>query len=382
MVQKLIGHVLDCLKQVPDSSVHAIFTSPPYWGVRSYGSNFSLWPGEKECKNHQWKEIEPKDHKIRSSSSERMLQGRGNIIDSGGSRKYRIVNEDPKYLEAIKQRVCTLCGAWEGQLGLEYDPNMYIYHILQVTRELYRVLRDDGTFWLNIDDTYISKSSNGYMPKKNLLGIPFKLAFLMQEEGWYWRHNIIWHKPNAKPETIYDRPWSSHEYILMFSKSEKYFYNRYGAFHENSKITFWNNGNVLRSVWSVPISNLKDEHVAPFPDLLAETIIRISTSPFVCKECKKPYEPDISPRLSKKDILNLPIDMKYKKACNCSTDERDKSVVLDPFSGSGTVSITAERLGRNSIYMDISPEYERIFDKRFQTCQYTLKVGAGYGSTD
>jgi site-specific DNA-methyltransferase (cytosine-N4-specific) len=179
----------------------------------------------------------------------------------------------------------------EGQIGAEAEPHEYIEKLVDVFAEVRRVLRDDGTFWLNVGDSYTSgnrgyrapdkknpvrqmsyraKTPQGLKPKE-LVGIPWRLAFALQQSGWYLRSDIIWEKPNCMPESVKDRPTRSHEYIFLFSKSVKYYYNA-ASIREL-------NGRNRRTVWSVPTEPFPEAHFATFPPKLIEPCILAGTRP-------------------------------------------------------------------------------------------------------
>jgi site-specific DNA-methyltransferase (adenine-specific) len=143
---------------------------------------------------------------------------------------------------------------------------------------------------------------------KDLLGIPWRLAFALQDDGWYLRADLIWHKPNAMPESVKDRPTRAHEYLFMFTKSERYFYDRAAVIEPN--------GRNLRSVWSLHTQGFADAHFATFPPKLVEPCIRASTRP--------------------------------------------DDFVLDPFFGSGTVGMVAQELGRQYVGIELNPAYIRM----------------------
>lgn len=271
----------------------------------------------------------------------------------------------------------------EGQIGLEQTPDEYVQQMVAVFREVRRVLRNDGTLWLNLGDSYSAggrgggaegsiQSNNigsttgavfdawkvpGFKPK-NLLGIPWRVALALQADGWYLRQDIIWHKPNPMPESVTDRCTKAHEYIFLLSKSAKYFYNHqaimepaeYGEQHAN-KATSWgknrkhpNKANVAdyafkgdnhttsrmadgsfgrnrRSVWTVTTKPCKEAHFATYPtDLIVPCILAGS-------------KPD--------------------------------GVVLDPFNGAGTTGLVALSNGRRYVGIELNPEYAEISMRRF-----------------
>ena len=238
------GDCLEVLKTLPDKSIDCCVTSPPYYGLRDYGTGKWIG-GNPDC-----------PHKRMSKYSESTITGhgqeelRGNVGD------------------AIYKTVCPLCGAIreDKQIGLEETPELYIEKMVQVFREVKRVLKDDGTLWLNIGDSYWGSGSRGYdftgklteasgvqsgskgtenlsnIPKlvgktdtgiknKDLVGIPWMLAFALRADGWYLRQDIIWAKKNCMPESVKDRCTRSHEYIFLLSKKPHYYFD-YEAIQE------------------------------------------------------------------------------------------------------------------------------------------------------
>lgn len=275
----------DCLSTLPElasESVHCCVTSPPYFGLRDYGS--------------------------------------------------------------------------EDQLGLESTPGEYVSKMVDVFREVRRVLRDDGTLWLNLGDSYASE--------KQLLGIPWRVAFALQADGWYLRQDIIWHKPNPMPESVTDRCTKAHEYVFLLSKSPRYYYDcdavkepvdsvqpprafgrkeykdaqlqGYSKAREKAvelgQGTDLSSGNHFgrvfggettrnkRSVWKVTTKPYKGAHFATFP-------------PDLIKPC----------------IL-----------AGCP----EGGVVLDPFAGSGTTGYVSRALGRDYLLCELNPEYCELARKR------------------
>ncbi len=216
-------------------SVHTVVTSPPYYGLRDYGT--AKWEGgDPNC-----------DHKY---STARNDGGRVNTSGFHGSAKEDSDKGDMNY-----RGVCPKCGAIriDEQIGLEQTPDAYIANLVEVFRECKRILRDDGTLWVNIGDSYVSntgdrnkvggfqanpsesrlqaesamsfnKKSDG-LKSKDLIGIPWMLAFALRADGWYLRQDIIWAKPNPMPESVKDRCTKSHEYIFLLSKSARYYYD-------------------------------------------------------------------------------------------------------------------------------------------------------------
>lgn len=338
MVKIITGDCLDVLKTLPDASVHCCVTSPPYWGLRDYG--------------------------------------------------------------------CT------GQIGLEATPEEYVAKMVEVFREVRRVLREDGTLWLNLGDSYSRDPGKGGsgpngkhdfipdyglarkamrrgtgradgivtdesprnrdgappcdLPQKNLIGIPWRVAFALQADGWYLRQDIIWHKPNPMPESVTDRCTKAHEYVFLLAKSPKYHYDA-AAIAEPSVYADGCNGSTFdgdrdlaihptvsrkprqsverggfggktadqsgreafraitqtrnrRDVWTVPTAPYSGAHFATFPPALIRPMI----------------------------LAGCPVG----------------GTVLDPFGGSGTTGEVAEMEGRNSILIELNPQYVALAEKR------------------
>ena len=223
------GDAYELLKQIPSESVDVVITSPPYYGLRTYGKYTErIFDGDPNC-SHEWNEyIKPKE--------------RGSYGESSWVRPSR--NADTKWNKQISH-FCVKCNAYKGELGLEPSWELYVRHLVDLFREVKRILKKTGSFWLNIGDTYASKSMNwteeyankpqwhprepilrgisGYKPKCLML-IPFRVAFALIDDGWILRNVIIWKKLNAIPSSVRDRLAQTYEYVLHFVKSRKYYY--------------------------------------------------------------------------------------------------------------------------------------------------------------
>jgi DNA modification methylase len=360
------GDCSQVMRTLPEESVHTIITSPPYYGLRDYGH--------------------------------------------------------------------------EGQLGQEDTPDEYVEHLRQVFSEARRVLRRDGLLWLNLGDSYAAggrgagsskqpsnkgsllppkRAPAGYKPK-DLLGIPWQVALALRGDGWYLRRDIIWNKPNPMPESIDDRPTSSHEYVFMLAKSRDYFYdahavkepiseamaaaiargprpdrqyqhdehNRNGkrsgnrAFSDPASLSRIALGRNRRSVWTIPTVSYPGAHYATFPPKLVEPMIMASTSEHgVCEECGAQWARQVKvtrmdhhettkdgktadgPYAAQSAIRNgAYVDTEttgWEPTCSHSGDPRP-AVVLDPFAGSGTVGVVANRLSRRAVLIDINAEYLKL----------------------
>jgi site-specific DNA-methyltransferase (cytosine-N4-specific) len=244
----------------------------------------------------------------------------------------------------------------ENQIGAEDSLEDYIDNLVSVFREVRRVLADDGTLWLNIGDSYTSGNRTwrdsdkknpargmSYRPAtpdglkpKDLIGIPWRIAFALQADGWYLRTDIIWNKPNCQPESVKDRPTRSHEYIFLFSKSERYYYD-----HESIKEPTQMNGQTRnkRTVWSIDP---------------AESVWNINTEPF-----KGAHFAVFPSALIRPCILS---------------SSRENSLVLDPFFGSGTTGEVSLENGRRCVGIELNPAYVNIARKRLENLQLQLSV--------
>jgi len=243
-----------------------------------------------------------------------------------------------------------------GQIGREATVEEYVGQMVSVFRGVRRVLRDDGTVWLNLGDSYASGRMDGLKPK-DLIGIPWRVAFALQADGWYLRSDIIWHKPNPMPERVTDRPTKAHEYLFLLTKAARYFYDadavREPFVTENGmgwakavktqdtmKIGGDNRrqqsmagsgmasmrpgigGRNRRTVWTIATRATKDAHFATFPPALIEPCIKAGS--------------------------------------------KTGDVVLDPFAGAGTTLLVAERLGRDSIGIELNPTYADMAASRIR----------------
>lgn len=219
-----------------------------------------------------------------------------------------------------------------GQIGLENSLEEYLADLVAVFEQVRRVTREDGTLWLNIGDSYTSGGRTWRAPDrknpvrgmdvrpptppglkpKDLIGVPWRLAFALQASGWYLRADLIWNKPNCQPESVRDRPTRAHEYLFLFSKSERYIYDQKAVRGPNERN--------LRTVWSVNTQPYREAHFATFPPALVEPCIALATRP---------------------------------------TD-----LVLDPFLGSGTTAVCASALQRRFLGIELNPDYVAIAERR------------------
>ncbi|RCR71353.1 site-specific DNA-methyltransferase [Larkinella punicea] len=226
---------------------------------------------------------------------------------------------------------------YSGQIGAEESLNEYIDHLVSIFRILRDKLKKDGTFWLNIGDSYTSGNRTWraedkknpargmtYRPQtpvglkpKDLIGIPWRLALALQADGWYLRSDIIWYKPNCQPESVKDRPTQSHEYLFMFSKNEDYYYD-----YENMREPAAEKGKTRnkRTVWQVNTEPFPEAHFATFPEELIKPIIYATS--------------------------------------------KEGDFILDPFFGAGTVGVVCKKLKRNYHGIELKEDYIEISEKR------------------
>lgn len=278
----------------------------------------------------------------------------------------------------------------EGQLGQEDTPEEYVDNLVSIMREVKRVLRNDGTFWLNIGDGYCKKSiKNSFLKTQDLIGVPWMVAFALRKDGWYLRSEVIWKKPNPMPESVQTRPSKSHEQLFLLSKTTKYFYD-YEIIKEKQKEisirrassknsvtkrkdfgkpnyaisgaaqekTYQKMRKELREgkealcnkkdVWEVPTGQTKAKHFAAFPAELIIPCIKVSSSTGgVCPSCGKPW----------KRINNIDSTIDFASACSCGKKESTPAIVIDPFNGSGTTAMVCHQLGRRYVGAEINSEY-------------------------
>jgi len=326
-------------------------TSPPYYGLRDYGT--AKWEGgDVNC-----------DH-VESENKH------------GGQRADR--NQEG-YKKQYKD-LCKKCGSVreDKQIGLEETPEEYIKAMVEVFRCVWDVLEDDGTLWVNIGDSYAgnnSRASNngraGFgnarekvvnrtgegLKTKDLIGIPWMLAFALRAEGWYLRQDIIWHKPNPMPESVQDRCTKAHEYIFLLSKSAKYYYDsesiKERSIHAGEERSFNSPKKAMRNVdGKVSTGN---EH----PDALPTEISELKNKRSVWTVNPKPY--------SGSHFAVFPTEL--IEPCILAGAPIG-GIVLDPFMGSGTTAQVAQDLGRQYIGCELNPEYGKLQKKR--TAQTSL----------
>lgn len=412
-----------------DGSVHCVVTSPPFYGLRDYGTG--TWNGgDPEC-----------THTKRTSTKEASITTESRPTNTNHER------------EGWRGGVCGRCGAQrvDEQLGLEASPEAYVHTLVQVFTEVHRVLRDDGTLWLNMGDSYNAAGRTGHgtrigykqgtnrasatgqdlcrpqsamLGEKQLLGMPWRLAFALQADGWVLRSEIIWHKPNPMPESVSDRPTRSHEQVFLFSKQPHYFYDAeaikeevdladmmrrlpYGrASHDTAKNAEAGQGiksNVsfhaatsevvpfrnARTVWRIASTPFHGAHFACFPPELARRCLLAGAPSQVCAECGAPWRrvverqrlldghtPVTGAFSRPEEPFRIPpngvghwryttqtTDLGFAATCQCEAGVAP-SVVFDPFCGSGTTLLVARELGHHAVGVDLSWEYLQVIARQ------------------
>jgi len=449
---------------LPNESVQCVVTSPPYWGLRKYSGEQDLIWGDNHCE-HKWED-----------SSVPKSGGVGDYeVGRVGNAKARSSSHEKK-----ESNFCSLCGAWKGAYGLEPTPEMYVQHTIEILREIRRVLRKDGVVFWNIGDSYagsgkgqnadgtpgktgkLQRANRGTQvggipvsrfdkwnsdtpgsiqvshdtPKANYSGlkpkdlclIPFRVAISAQEDGWWVRSVIIWSKNNPMPESVTDRPTESHEYILMLTKSARYYWdadavrrkyieplNRWGGpevrksshkyidigepvlgkfgatsmYREGRPVRPNEAGRNIRSVWEFPTQPYPEAHFAVFPEKLPELCIKAATPEVgCCSKCGAPWERVIDKTTKEynpsttytcetewlhhgegKSTLHTENDNVTRETIGwqptCKCNaDKVPSIVLDPFAGAGTTLWVAKKLGRKAVGYEISKEYCELIINR------------------
>ncbi len=382
MLTILCGDAIEQLRTLPDESVQCCVTSPPYWGLRDYSTN--------------------------------------------------------------------------GQLGLETTPEEYVARMVEIFREVRRVLRKDGTLWMNLGDCYASQgdrkhggwNGDSYYAKdgsinpqrvigeamgapmdlgksglkpKDLCGIPWRVAFALQADGWWLRSDMIWAKPNPMPESVTDRPTKSHEYLFLLTKGSSYFYDaeaikepkldpeddlrrirKAANYNHNSdvgvaRVDNWApsesasfSSRNKRSVWTIATAPYPEAHFATYPpDLVKPCVLAGTSAKGCCAKCGAPWERIVErsggtigsggwnpneledPRVARnrgKDLTDYKVEtLGWQPTCKCKLGNghmMDACTVLDPFAGSGTTGAVALELGRKAVLIELNPKYVALIRQR------------------
>jgi|TARA_Y100000034_G_scaffold135944_1_gene209921 DNA modification methylase len=258
------------------------------------------------------------------------------------------------------------------QIGLEATPELYVNNLVKIFKEIKRVLKKNGTVWLNLGDTYADSDFDPGKIKlkpKDLMGVPWKVAFALQKDGWYLRSDIIWQKNNSMPEPVKDRPTRSHEYIFLLSKSAKYYYDA-DAIKEPS-LTYENRDYaIVRN--RTKNYNSKLNKIRNIKGNIDKNGVTRTTAGLNLKSNAE----KTSAFKNKRDVWNINTKP-YKEAhfavfpeeipMNCiKAGSKPGDIIFDPFVGSGTTLLVAQKLGRKSIGIDIKKDYLDLVNKRTQ----------------
>lgn len=420
----ILGDCTEMLKTLPDKSINCCVTSPPYYGLRDYGTG--EWVGgDPNC-----------PHRRTSKYSDKTITGHAQPELAGNVG------------DAIYKTVCKQCGAVrvDKQIGLEETPEEYIDRLVHVFREVKRVLKDDGTLWVNIGDSYWGSGSRGFdftgklkpdvsriqgtdkkynltnvpslmgnvdgYKNKDMIGIPWMLAFALRNDGWYLRQDIIWHKPNPMPESVTDRCTKSHEYIFLLSKKPRYYFD-----HEAIQEVAVGDPNRYK----YPIMANEKEQMTDRPGQKPNTggiktpKIRFggskygdSDDPHYATKSGKEWNPQYKNLMdngqtnhtmherraegmademymvrNKRDVWS--VTTKPCKEAHFAVFPEDLiepcilagcpvgGVVLDPFFGSGTTGRVATKFNRHYIGIELNPEYVEISNRRTDNVQMTME---------
>lgn len=285
-----------------------------------------------------------------------------------------------------------------GQIGLEASLDEYIGELVRVFREVRRVLRPDGTLWLNLGDKYVgggggAQGKNGWLADrtaarpgarrmracrgpglkpKDLIGLPWRVALALQADGWWLRSDVIWHKPTCMPLSVTDRPTTAHEYVFLLSKSRRYFYDCEAVAEQ--AVTAPGDASAKRnrrSVWRVQSTPHNGAHPAAYPIELAQLCIAAGSSSTACGTCGAPWRRVIATTRGQDVVRRRTLG--WEPSCS-HRDDSGTCVVLDPFLGSGTTGAAAEVLGRDWIGVEINPGFAD--DIAAKTAQLGLRLGA------
>ena len=256
--QVVLGDCVEVMKTWPADSIDLVVTSPPYWGLRDYGDETLLvWGGDPECE-HEWGESLPAAVSRHTNIG---FEERSQENFRGGGHKTVAIAEKHRPSEA--GQFCSKCGAWGGSLGLEPHPQMFIDHLVEICREIKRLLKPSGTCWRNLGDTYYgsggkggqyekfmpnkrqpdhyrqsSKTRSNWLQPKQKLMMPSRVAIALQHDGWILRNDIIWHKPNHMPSSVKDRLTNAYEHLFLFAKKRRYYFDLDAIRKPLSKGTF------------------------------------------------------------------------------------------------------------------------------------------------
>lgn len=355
------GDSREVLREMPDESVHCVVTSPPYYGVRDYGNGEEGIGLEESLEEHM----------------EALLDLFGEIFRVLHPSGTIWVNLGDSYSVAGVSSARDMASKVDGTARY----NRYHKESGAMERRGALQTRDGRSFRSErYTDRSLVKSAPpiaGVKPKE-LIGYPFRVALALQAAGWYLRSDIIWSKPNPMPESSkLDRPAKAHEYLFLLSKKRNYYYDGYAVREKGiSAVAEYRN---KRTIWEIPTQAYRDSHTATFPEKLVVPCVLAGTSEHgVCPECLAPYVrtfPDRAPtmELDEESLAIMPQAADpsveptgWAPGCRHDAGSPIPATVLDPFIGTGTTCVVAQRLNRKSLGIDIQEEYLRIAQKRLE----------------
>jgi len=408
-----VGDARETLAELPASSVHMVMTSPPYWQLRDYGDGtVTVWGGDEDCP-HEW------------TVADEVRRGGSNTADNppdvGGNQH---AQDTGIRGDGVASHDCQRCGAWRGQFGLEPTREQYVENLVTVFREIRRVLRPDGSAWLNLGDTYKDK-------QKNL--VPHRVAIALQADGWIVRNDVTWLKPNPMPSSVKDRLNTTTEQVFYLRPQpdgwfdldairEPYSEDSLGESKYNWQGDTEKTGKEARreagvqdvggagmgspeksrddllhpagknpgDVFEVTTKPFPEAHFAVYPPELCETPIKATCPPRVCADCGAPYEREVDRETVYDHETTAETDLDrdrndtdggdghdlrngvysdatfegWTPTCDCDTDATAPGIALDPFAGAGTTCRVAKDLGRRFIGIDLNAEYVAMAQKR------------------
>jgi len=356
------GDAINVMREMPESSVHSVMFSPPYWKLRDYGDIESVIGGEGNC-NHQWR--------TESIPSQGGYNKTENLPDVGGNTHVQSTNiRGPG---DITSEVCEKCGAWKGQFGLEASINQYVQNMVEVGRAVGHVLREDGSWWLNIGDTFDTDGNGLGLGRKQKGLVPQRVVIALQQQGWTVRNTVTWVKKNPMPSAVKDRFTTSTEKLFHLTPNPDYWFDLDAVREPRSNQTINEceytqdrrgaevvpdetlvshpNGKNPGDVFELSTQPYPDAHFAVYPPKLCEKPIKSSCPPEVCVGCAMPYERESDSK-------------EWKQVCDCETEKTEPGIVLDPFCGSGTTCMVAKKHNRQFVGIDLNPEYVAMAQKR------------------
>ncbi len=362
----IIGDALTELKRLESESIQCCVTSPPYWGLRDYGT--ATWVGgDSDC-----------DH--------RGIEAR--TVSGGAGKQYTNVGSNRVYSGDCR------CGAKriDSQLGLEKTPEEYVDKMVEIFREVRRILRSDGILFLNLGDTYYNyrgdsdfsikqtiasheghamhspsgkrNYKNPNLKGKDLVGIPWMVAFALRSDGWWLRQDIIWSKPNPMPESVTDRCTKAHEYIFLLTKSSKYYYDADAIAEPISTFENRPDGVVRDRIYGYDSKQAKmRKRSSTFKQAIKCGNSQGGSEYIICdgKRNKRSVWTINTQPYPEAHFAVFPDEI----PANCiKAGSKEGDVILDPFLGSGTTAQVAKKLGRKYIGIELNPEYLPLINRR------------------